>query len=132
MLTHKAVKISFEKYWNNTFITNAKFAMEILSKKKIRKCCQRSQVFLKVSTFTLDTFQAIYFFEYPGAPLENIFSFYKGIDKRQAFIEKFKLYPSITMHIFALEFLKLENETANDLQSNKLTCCKVSVVPREK
>ena len=40
------------------------------------------------------------------------------------------------MHIFALEFLELETETmshvTNDLQSNKLTCCKVSVVPLEK
>ena len=80
--------------------------------------------------------QFFYLFEYLGTPLQNTSSFSKGIDEKQAVNDKFRLCPSITMHIFSFKFLQLETETlsheTNELTSNKLTCCKVSNFPLEK
>ena len=126
ILNHKPVKITFGKYWNDIFVANAKDTIEILSQKKIKS-------FSIYFRFIPDN---LYLFEYLETPLQNTSLFSKGIDEQQAVIGKFKLYRSITMHIFPFKFLQLETKTlshiTNELMSNKLTCCKVSVFPLEK
>lgn len=46
----------------------------------------------------------IYLFKYLGTLLGNISSFSKRIYKTKTVVGKFKLHPSITMHIFPLTF----------------------------
>ena len=126
ILTHKPVKMTFEKYWNDIFVTNANVMIEILLQKKIKS----------FSIYFRSIPNNLYLFEYLGTLLENTSSFSKGIDEKQAVIGKFKLYPRITMHIFPFKFSQWETETlphvTNELMSNKLTFCKVSVFPLEK
>ena len=79
----------------------------------------------------------LYLFKCQSAPLGNISSYIsKRIDETKAVVGKFKLHTSITMHIFTLKFQQLKTETVShvtiQLESNKLTCCNVSLFPLEK